>query len=113
MGFRFYSRFVTPGTYIPYYPILELTFPDGARALVQFGVDWNKAQPSVASHLDFGEGLRVWVTKVKKTLLINRDAYWIFRSHAHGFKLDADLTCRYLLHIEMRTATRLSTFSVG
>ncbi|KFY68955.1 hypothetical protein V496_00654 [Pseudogymnoascus sp. VKM F-4515 (FW-2607)] len=44
---------------------------DGARSLVQFGVDWNKAQPSVASHLDFGEGLRVWVTKVA---LAYRDA---------------------------------------
>merc|ERR1712093_196929 len=48
-----------------YYPIPVLTFPDGARALVQFGVDWNKAQPSVASHLDFGEGLRVWVTRAE------------------------------------------------
>lgn len=66
MGFRFYSRFVTPGIDKSYYPIPVLTFPDGARALVQFGVDWNKAQPSVASHLDFGEGLRVWVTKVNK-----------------------------------------------
>ncbi|KAL2064102.1 hypothetical protein VTL71DRAFT_4596 [Oculimacula yallundae] len=37
---------------------------DGARSLVQFGVDWNKAQPSVASHLDFGAGLNVWASKL-------------------------------------------------
>jgi hypothetical protein len=41
---------------------------DGARALIQFGVDYNKAQPSVAAHLDFNEGIRVWVTKVSKLL---------------------------------------------
>jgi len=52
---------------------------DGARALISFGVDYNKNQPSVASHLDFNENVKNWASKVN--ILVSR--LWAELIHGH------------------------------